>query len=110
MVGSADESSQPRGVLHRASELNAWAEVREFRTSIETEALDDEDDHDFFGSDIRHEPPEDLEIPLSRGEEIFIRFTCQSDGQMIDSTPGGRRGVVLGSAGAVRVRVRGTGS
>lgn len=63
-----------------ASDLNSWTEKLGFTTSLKTEPLDDEDHRALIGSEVRYEAPADIPIPLARGEEVFIRFTCQGSG------------------------------
>lgn len=63
-----------------ASDLNAWTQVSGFRTSIETEELDDEGHAAFVGTEVRYEAPDEIRIPLARGEEIALRFTCHGRG------------------------------
>lgn len=63
-----------------ASDLNAWTRVSGFATSLETEPLDDDGHVAFVRTEVRYEAPEDIRIPLARGEEILLRFTCQSKG------------------------------
>lgn len=77
---AAEEEAVFDEIAIRASDLNAWTQISGFTTSLETEALDDDGHQAFVGSKVRYEAPDDIRIPLGRGEEIFIRFTCQSKG------------------------------
>jgi ApeA N-terminal domain 1 len=63
-----------------ASDLNAWTQVSGFATNLEAESVDEEDHLGFVGTEIRYTAPDEIRIPLSRGEEMIVRFTCESKG------------------------------
>jgi hypothetical protein len=63
----------------RVSDLNSWTQISGFKSEIGMEK------HDkgymvFSSVGIRFEAPDDIEIPLSRGERAFIRFSAPSQG------------------------------
>jgi hypothetical protein len=63
-----------------ASDLNAWTQVSGFATSFGTEPLDEEGRVALVRTEVSYEAPDDIHIPLARGEEIIIRFTGRSEG------------------------------
>lgn len=63
-----------------ASDLNTWTQVSGFATSLRTEPLDEEGHVALVRTDVSYEAPEDIHIPLARGEEIILRFTGRSEG------------------------------
>jgi hypothetical protein len=63
-----------------ASDLNTWTRVSGFRISVGLEELEEGRATALSSSEIRYEAPEDIHIPLARGEEAVIRFTAPSKG------------------------------
>jgi hypothetical protein len=63
-----------------ASDLNTWTQVSGFAMSLGTEPLDEEGHVAMVKTDISYEAPDDIHIPLARGEEIILRFTARSEG------------------------------
>jgi hypothetical protein len=63
-----------------ATDLNTWTRVSGFNTSLGFEELEDSGSHAFTTIDIRYEAPDEIRIPLSRGEEIIIKFTAPAKG------------------------------
>jgi ApeA N-terminal domain 1 len=76
----ADERVAFDEIAIGASDLNAWTRVHGFATSIETEPFDDDGHVAFVGAEVRYEAPGDIHIPLAGGEELVLRFSCQSKG------------------------------
>jgi hypothetical protein len=64
----------------RASDLNDWTRVSGFHSRIGTEKHNEGDYLVFSNVEIRFEAPDDVEIPLARGERAFIRFNAPSQG------------------------------
>jgi hypothetical protein len=64
----------------RASDLNTWTQVSGFETKIGMEKHKEKDYYVFSNTEIRFEAPDDIEIPLARGERAFIRFNAPSEG------------------------------
>jgi len=67
-------------VAIRASDLNAWTVVSGFQNQMRFEENEEEGSTSFTGVDIRYEAPNDVDIPLARGERAFIRFAATSKG------------------------------
>lgn len=63
----------------RVTDLNAWTRVSGFDMSFGFEQLEN-NSHAFSSVEFRYEAPADIRFPLSRGEEILIRFTASSKG------------------------------
>lgn len=63
-----------------ATDLNAWTGVSGFRSTLETERLDEDDRVGVVATEVRYEAPEDIQIPLPNGEEISISFNCLGKG------------------------------
>jgi hypothetical protein len=63
-----------------ASDLNTWAQISGFDTNLGMEKHKEKDYYVFSNVEIRFEAPNDIEIPLARGERAFIRFNAPSEG------------------------------
>ncbi|HEY1357040.1 MAG TPA: HEPN domain-containing protein [Thermoleophilaceae bacterium] len=64
----------------RASDLNAWTVVSGFQNQMRIQKNEEKGSTSFAGVDIRYEAPDDIDIPLGRGERAFIRFAATSKG------------------------------
>jgi ApeA N-terminal domain 1 len=64
----------------RASDLNTWTLVSGFQNQMRLEKNEEKGFSSFTGVDIRYEAPDDIDIPLARGERAFIRFAATSKG------------------------------
>lgn len=64
----------------RASDLNTWTQVSGFGTKVGMEKHEEKDYYVFSNVEIRFDAPDDIEIPLARGERAFIRFSAPSKG------------------------------
>jgi hypothetical protein len=64
----------------RASDLNAWTQVAAIRTKVGVEKHKTKGYPVFSKLDINFEAPDDIEIPLARGEKAFIRFNAPGQG------------------------------
>jgi hypothetical protein len=75
----ADEEIGFDEIAIKASDLNAWTCVSGF--SGGPTVREDEKGYLIFEKvDISYEAPDDIEIPLSRGERAFIRFNAPNEG------------------------------
>jgi hypothetical protein len=63
-----------------ASDLNAWTRVSGFDISMGLEQLKEKGATALSSTEIRYEAPDDIDIPLARGENAIIRFTAPSKG------------------------------
>jgi ApeA N-terminal domain 1 len=63
-----------------ASDLEPWTRVSGFKTSIESERLDDKGHHAFIGAHVDFEAPKPIQIELSRGEKLELKFGCHGEG------------------------------
>jgi len=64
----------------RASDLNTWTGISGFTTHVGIEKHEEKDFLIFSKVDIGFEAPDDIEMPLARGERAFIRFNAPSEG------------------------------
>lgn len=64
----------------RASDLNSWTRVSGFAHQIGIEKDEEKGFNIFSSVNIRFEAPDDIGIPLARGESAFIRFDAPSKG------------------------------
>jgi hypothetical protein len=64
----------------RASDLNTWTQISGFDGRVGMEKHREKDYLVFSNVEIRFEAPDDIEIPLARGERAFIRFNAPSEG------------------------------
>lgn len=77
---SAEEDVAFDEVAIRASDLNAWTQTTGFSFSFELEELEGQNGNALVGTEVRYAAPEEIHIPLARGEEVFIRFNAPSKG------------------------------
>lgn len=63
-----------------ASDLNAWTQVSGFGVQIGFEKHEEKDYDVVSRIGVTFEPPDDIEIPLARGERAFIRFHAPGEG------------------------------
>jgi ApeA N-terminal domain 1 len=63
-----------------ASDLNSWTRVSGFDISMGFEELKEKGGTALSSTEIRYEAPDDIHIPLARGESATIRFTAPSKG------------------------------
>lgn len=64
----------------RASDLNSWTRVSGFAHQIAMEKDEEKGFNVFSSVEIRFDAPDDIAIPLARGESAFIRFSAPSKG------------------------------
>lgn len=75
----ADEEIGFDEISITASDLNAWTEISGF--SGKTGMREHEKGYLIFEKvDLSYQAPDDIEIPLARGEQAFIRFNAPSEG------------------------------
>lgn len=82
LIGKHFEAGEKIGfdeISVRASDLNAWSMVSGFSTKSYRQKQKG-GYYSFTKASVRYEAPNDIEIPLSRGERAFIRFSASSRG------------------------------
>lgn len=77
---ASDEETRFDEIAISASDLNTWSSVSGFKTSIETEDINEQGHQGFVGAEARYVAPEEVSIPLGRGEEIALGFTFRGEG------------------------------
>jgi hypothetical protein len=64
----------------QATDLNAWTTVSGIKPAPTFEELNEEGGLGFVSVDVRYEGPEPISIPISKSEEMSIRFTATNSG------------------------------
>jgi hypothetical protein len=63
-----------------ATDLNSWTEISGFHIEVGFEKHEEKEVYVSSNVGIRFDAPDDIEIPLARGEKAFIRFSAPSQG------------------------------